>query len=117
MAKFQHLEALDFSWPEDWQCWKRRFSRFRVAMKLATEDLAIQIATLIYSLGPSTEDVFDNELLFTNDTQSVDYDKAVRFDSYFNRAVNVIHERTLFFRPLPPASQVNHSPVSQVTFM
>ena len=99
MAKFQPPEALDFSKPESWQSWKRRFSRFRIATKLAQEDAHVQIATLIYSLGPSAKDVFENELIFATDAHREDYDEVLKsFDAYFTPSVNIIHERTLFSR-------------------
>ena len=99
MAKFQLPEALDFSKPESWQSWKRHFSKFCITTKLAQEDAPVQIATLIYSLGPSAEDVFENELIFTTDTHREDYDEVLKsFDAYFTPSVNIIHERTLFSR-------------------
>ena len=112
MAKFQPPEALDFSKPESWQSWKRRFSRFRIATKLAQEDAPVQIATLIYSLGPSAEDVFENELIFTTDAHREDYDEVLKsFDAYFTPSVNIIHERTLFsrLRQLPGESLTSFS--------
>ena len=99
MAKFQPPAQLDFSHPEEWDHWKRRFTRFRIATKLADEDPPIQVNTLLYALGPHADDVFDRELEFSDPADKDDYDKVVKaFDAYFTPSVNVIHERTLFAR-------------------
>ena len=99
MAKFSPPADMDFSTPEAWPQWKSRFSRFRVATKMNTESSAVQIATLLYSLGPSADGVFERELTFADDADRGDFDKVLAaFDAYFSPAVNVIHERTQFTR-------------------
>ena len=112
MAKFQPPEAIDFSRPESWQSRKRRFSRFRIATKLAKDDASVQIATLIYSLGPSAEDVFKNELVFEDDARREDYNEVLKsFDTYFTPSVHIIHKGTLFSRlhQLPGESLISFS--------
>eukprot|EP00117_Sycon_ciliatum_P040397 scpid36764/ scgid3433/ len=99
MAKFQPPESFDFSAPENWPRWKSRFSRFQIATKLSSESAEVQISTLIYSLGPTADDIFQRELSFAQDSDKDDFDKVVdAFDKYFAPADNVIHERTQFAR-------------------
>ena len=99
MAKFAPPEALDFSQPEKWPQWKSRFSRFRTATKLAKEDPDVQVSTLLYSLGPSADAVFERELVFAADEERNDYDKVLAaFEKYFSPVENIVHERTQFAR-------------------
>ena len=99
MAKFAPPEQLDFSRPEEWTRWHRRFAQFRTATKLATEADEVQITTLLYALGPSADDVFEHELIFASDADKGDYKKVVdAFSAYFAPAENTIHERAQFAR-------------------
>ena len=112
MAKFQPPAELDFSRPEEWDHWKCRFSRFRVPTKLADDAASVQVNTFLYALDPGAEDIFDKELVFSDDADRADYDKVIEvFDAYFTPAVNVIHERTLFsrLRQLPGESLTSFS--------
>ena len=95
LAKFSPPVEMDFSTREAWPQWKTRFSRFLVATKTNTESDAVQIATLLYSLGPSADGVFERELTFADGADRDDFDNVLSaFDAYFSPAVNVIHERT-----------------------
>ncbi|XP_065192543.1 uncharacterized protein K02A2.6-like [Sycon ciliatum] len=112
MAKFQPPESFDFSAPENWPRWKSRFTRFQIATKLSSESADVQISTLIYSLGPTADDIFQRELSFAQDSDKDDFDKVVdAFDKYFAPADNVIHERTQFarLRQLPGESVATFS--------
>ena len=112
MAKFQPPESFDFSAPENWPRWKSRFTRFQIATKLSSDPAEVQISTLIYSLGPTADDIFQRELSFAQDSEKDDFDKVVNaFDKYFAPADHVIHERTQFahLRQLPDESVATFS--------
>ena len=78
MAKFSPPADMDFSTPEAWPHWISRLSRFRVATKMNTESSAVQIATLLYSLGPSADGVFERELTFGDGADRDDFDKVLQ---------------------------------------
>lgn len=47
----------DFSKPEEWPKWIRRFERFRIASGLELQSDENQVITLIYTMGDEAEDV------------------------------------------------------------
>ena len=57
MAKFPPPDNFDFSRPELWPEWKRRFHRYRIATKLNKEEGEVQVCTLLYSLGSQAEQI------------------------------------------------------------
>ena len=90
-------ESLDFSHPEDWPKWKRRFEQFRCASGLHEQDDTKQISTLLYCLGEEAEEV----LLSTNPTEDEKkaYDSVIeKFNTFFKVRNNVIYERARFNR-------------------
>ena len=58
--KLEPPESFDFSKPDGWNRWKRRFDQFRVASGLANEDDAKQVSTLLYCLGEGAEDTLSS---------------------------------------------------------
>ena len=50
-------EPFDFSRPEEWPRWLRRFQRFSIASDLATRDEVKQVNTLIYCMGDRADDI------------------------------------------------------------
>ncbi|XP_065195846.1 uncharacterized protein LOC135827245 [Sycon ciliatum] len=96
MVRFQPAAAFNFSSPDRWPAWKLRFSRFRMPAKLSTETEEIQVSTLLYSLGPDADPVFEYQLGLS-DAYKRKYAEVVEaFDTYFRPATNVIHERAQF---------------------
>eukprot|EP00117_Sycon_ciliatum_P048694 scpid101093/ scgid34628/ len=96
MAKFAPPADFDFSIPDAWPAWKRRFARYRLASELNAKDEKVQISTLLYSLGPEAETVFD-QLVFDTVGDEDKYDKVMtKLDAYFTPALNVFHQRTIF---------------------
>jgi transposase InsO family protein len=59
MAKFHAPDKFDFRKPTDWPEWSQRFKRYRRATKLDAEDGDLQVAALIYSMGPEAEVIFN----------------------------------------------------------
>ena len=98
MPKFSPPESFDFSRPEKWPEWITRFERYRVATELDKKSDAIQINTLIYSMGVEAENAF-KALTFTTTENSAEYVPVVAaFAKYFNPKTNVIHERAMFYQ-------------------
>ena len=50
-------EQFDFSRPDDWPKWVRRFERFRCASGLTDKADVVQVHTLIYSMGDAADDI------------------------------------------------------------
>ena len=50
-------ETLDFSLPEDWPKWSRRFERFRKTSGLNLKEEEMQLNTLLYSMGDAADNM------------------------------------------------------------
>ncbi|XP_065176300.1 uncharacterized protein K02A2.6-like [Sycon ciliatum] len=94
-AKFPLPGAFDFSAPEAWPTWKARFERFRSLTKLDESDQPRQVDTLVYSMGPEADPIFESLNLSAEDKKKI-APVLSAFDKYFRPGVNVIHQRTLF---------------------
>ena len=93
MAKFDPPERFNMTQPDKWPEWKLRFLRFRTATKLNKDDQDIQIASLLYSMGPESEHIMKH---FPDDDRK-EFDKMiVKFDEDFIPKKNVIFERAKF---------------------
>jgi len=100
MAKFAPPEQFDFTTPEKWADWKQRFLRFRLATKLSAENEEIQVASLLYAMGPETESVF-RQFHFQEAADADKWDPVIqKFDDHFIPQKNVIHHRAVFHRRL-----------------
>ena len=88
-------EPFNFSRPEEWSKWIRRFERFRIASGLATRDDETQVNTLIYAMGDEADDIFRSFSLSEEDRKSYAAVKA-KFDSHFVQRRNIIYERARF---------------------
>lgn len=91
----QPPEAFDFSKPQQWEKWIRRFERFRLASNLHLSSEANQVNTLIYCMGDEADDILRGQAL--SDVQRQQY-QAVRdtLDIYFVPRKNIIYERARF---------------------
>ena len=80
-----HLEAptrFNFSRPEDWTRWKKRFEQYRIASGLAEEGDTRQISTLLYCMGDEADTVLTSTDISRKDRAK--YDRAVvKFDAFF----------------------------------
>ena len=93
MAKFDPPERFDMTQPDKWPEWKLRFLRVRTATKLNKDDQDVQIASLLYSMGPKSEHIVKH---FPDDDRK-EFDKMiVKFDEHFIHKKNVIFERAKF---------------------
>ena len=88
-------EQFNFSRPEEWLKWARRFERFRKASGLDAKDEEAQINTLVYSMGDEADDILRSFKLSVEDAKKYDTVKA-KFDRHFIKRQNVIYERARF---------------------
>ena len=88
-------ETLDFTRPDDWPHWIRRFERFRCASGLSEKGEEVQVNTLIYSMGDKADDVLLSFGLSDNDKKKYEVVKD-KFDSHFVKRRNTIFERAKF---------------------
>ena len=91
MASYQIAppESFNFSQPDGWPKWIRRFERFRQASGLDTKGEPSQVNTLIYTMGDEADDLHDLQMKV--------YDKVkAKFDSHFVKRRNLIYERAKF---------------------
>ena len=49
-------QPFDFSKPDEWPRWKKRYEQYRRASGLAAEDDMRQVSTLLYCLGQEVDD-------------------------------------------------------------
>ena len=97
MAAFQIAppEPFDFTVPENWLSWSRRFDRFREVSGLEMKDDGIQISTLVYAMGSKAEEILAAFTL--TKTQREDYSQVkAAFDGHFLKKKNTIFERAKF---------------------
>ena len=97
MATFQVSppEAFDFSQPDSWPKWIRRFERFRQASGLQDKAEKSQVNTLIYTMGDKADDLLSSFGLSDEEEKKYSTVKA-KFDGYFVKRRNVIFERARF---------------------
>ena len=88
-------ETFNFTKPEEWPKWSRRFDRFRIASNLSSKSGENQVNTLIYTMGSDAEEILKSFDLSEEDQK--DYAKVLeRFESHFVKKRNVIYERAKF---------------------
>ena len=88
-------EQFNFSRPEEWLKWARRFERFRKASGLDAKDKEAQINTLVYSMGDEADNILRSFKLSVEDAKKYDTVK-VKFDQHFIKRRNVIYEWARF---------------------
>ena len=91
---FKPRENFDFSKPEQWPAWRYRFLRYCTTSELSKNTVDVQTGALIYSLGPTAEQIFNT---FDVEEEETTLDELTDlFNEYFTPKVNVIHERAVF---------------------
>ena len=88
-------ELYDFSKPDQWEKWFRRFNRYRSASGLNVKPDEVQIGTLIYCMGDQAEDILSTFELSEEDAK-VYKTVSDRFNSHFVADRNIIYERAKF---------------------
>lgn len=91
----QPPEPFDFSRPQEWAKWIRRFERFRLASSLNSSSEENQVNTLIYCMGDEADDILRG---LTLTAAQRDTYQGVRdgFQGFFVVKKNVIYERAKF---------------------
>ena len=88
-------EKFNFSQPEEWPKWSRRFERFRQASGLTEKEETSQINTLIYAMDDEADDIPTS--LKLTEAQKRKYDVVrQKFEAYFVKRHNPIFERAKF---------------------
>ena len=88
-------KQFNFSNPDDWPRWKKRFQQFRDASGLPTESEQCQVSTLLYCLGKDTDDILVSTNI-TEDKRKRYKDIMAKFDGHFKIRHNLIFERAKF---------------------
>ena len=97
MASFQVSTpaTFNFSQPEEWTKWIKRFERFRQASELGKKAGERQVNTLLYTMGEGAEDIFQSFNL--SEEYAKNYDVVVeRFQRHFVSRRNINFERAKF---------------------
>ena len=97
MASYQvpPPKPFNFTKPEEWPNWIRRFERFRQASGLSEKSQANQVNTLVYTMGDVADDILSSFGLSEEDKTK--YDVVVeKFEAHFVKKRNVIFERAKF---------------------
>ena len=93
--QLQPPEPFNFSTPDEWGRWARRFEQFRMASGLYKEEEERQVNTLLYCLGEGAEDVLCSTGLAVGERKK--YAAVLsKFDKFFGIRKNVIFERARF---------------------
>ena len=97
MAAYQVAppKPFNFTNPEEWPKWFRRFERFRQASGLSEKSSANQVNTLVYTMGDNADDILSSFGLSEEDKAK--YDTVVeKFEAHFVKKRNVIFEIAKF---------------------
>lgn len=88
-------EKFNFSKPETWPTWIRRFERYRQCSRLISTPQEQQVNTLVYCMGPSAEEILLSINLSNDDSNNYSKVKEA-LDAHFVVRKNVIFERARF---------------------
>ena len=58
MGKFNPPESFDFSKPQLWTDWRKRWVRYHTATELSNKSQAVQVSSLIYAMGQKAEAIY-----------------------------------------------------------
>ena len=97
MASFQVTapESFNFTRPEEWPKWIRRFERYRLACGLNGKSEEMQVNALIYYMGDQADDILISFGLSAEDKKK--YNAVTqKFEGYFVLRRNTIYERAKF---------------------
>ena len=98
MAKFNPPDSFNFTKPGQWNEWLTRFERYRIATKLFNENQKVQVASLIYAMGPEAENIFKTFDFETEGDENKYETVSQKFTPHFIPKRNIIHERAIFHR-------------------
>ena len=88
-------ECFNFTQPEEWPKWIRRFERFIKASGLSAKSEKSQVNTLIYTMGDEADDILSSFSL--EEDQKTKYNSVKEaFQNHFIKKCNPIYERAKF---------------------
>ena len=88
-------KQFNFSNPNDWPRWKKRFQQFHDASGLSAESEKGQVSTLFCCLGEDADDVLASTNV-AKDERKRYKDVMAKFDDHFKIRRNLIFERAKF---------------------
>ncbi|UYV68125.1 K02A2.6-like, partial [Cordylochernes scorpioides] len=96
MAQIQTPETFDFSTPNEWPKWRKRFERYLVVSGMKKKEEADKIDLFMYLMGDRADDIF-RTFKFEKEEEATRIDSVLKaFDSHFCVRKNIIYERAKF---------------------
>ncbi|UYV74195.1 hypothetical protein LAZ67_11002385 [Cordylochernes scorpioides] len=96
MAQIQPPETFDFSTPNEWPKWRKRFERYLVVSGIKKKEEADKIDLFMYLMGDRADDIF-RTFKFEKEEEATKIDSVLKaFDSHFCVRKNIIYERAKF---------------------
>ncbi|UYV70227.1 hypothetical protein LAZ67_7002242 [Cordylochernes scorpioides] len=96
MAQIQPPETFDFSTPNEWPKWRKRFERYLVVSGMKKKEEADKIDLFMYLMGDRADDIF-RTFKFEKEEEATKIDSFLKaFDSHFCVRKNIIYERAKF---------------------
>ncbi|UYV84530.1 K02A2.6-like, partial [Cordylochernes scorpioides] len=95
-ARIQPPETFDFSTPNEWPKWRKRFERYLVVSGMKKKEEADKIDLFMYLMGDRADDIF-RTFKFEKEEEATKIDSVLKaFDSHFCVRKNIIYERAKF---------------------
>ncbi|UYV71987.1 hypothetical protein LAZ67_9001480 [Cordylochernes scorpioides] len=95
-ARIQPPETFDFSTPNEWPKWRKRFERYLVVSGMKKKEEADKIDLFMYLMGDHADDIF-RTFKFEKKEEATKIDSVLKaFDSHFCVRKNIIYERAKF---------------------
>ncbi|UYV72447.1 hypothetical protein LAZ67_9003186, partial [Cordylochernes scorpioides] len=92
----QPPETFDFSTPNEWPKWRKRFERYLVVSGMKKKEEADKIDLFMYLMGARADDIF-RTFKFEKKEEATKIDSVLKaFDSHFCVRKNIIYERAKF---------------------
>ncbi|UYV69483.1 K02A2.6-like, partial [Cordylochernes scorpioides] len=89
-------ETFDFSTPNEWPKWRKRFERYLVVSGMKKKEEADKIDLFMYLMGDRADDIF-RTFKFEKEEEATKIDFVLKaFDSHFCVRKNIIYERAKF---------------------
>ncbi|UYV83311.1 K02A2.6-like [Cordylochernes scorpioides] len=96
MAQIQPPETFDFSTPNEWPKWRKRFERYLVVSGMKKKEEADKIDLFMYLMGDRADDIF-RTFKFEKEEEATKIDSVLEaFDSHFCVRKNIIYECAKF---------------------
>ena len=107
-ANIRMPTEFDFTKPETWQTWLRRFDRYISVANISSKSEKEKIDLLCYVMGEKSEDFLNQIMPTTADTTTLQTVKD-KFSAYFKPKKNTIYERHKFNRRVQNVDETANS--------